>query len=66
MCFYGIIMLLTKEVYMGTDMLAWAFYLFMLAAIFDISLNLRRLIKNLERIWRKLAEINDALKKNSQ
>ena len=47
---------------MGTDMFALAFYLFMLAAVFDISLNLRRLIKNTDRVWRKLAEINVAIK----
>jgi len=47
---------------MGTDMVSWAFYLFMLAAIFDISVNLRRLIKSNDRVWRKLAEINDAIK----
>jgi len=47
---------------MGTDMFAWAFYLFMLAAVFDISLNLRRLIRSIDRVWRKLAEINDAIK----
>ena len=38
--------------------------LFLLGFVFDISFNLRRLMKNLDRIWRKLAEINDSLQKH--
>ena len=48
---------------MGNDMLTGIAYLFILAVIFDISFNLRRLLRSLDRIWRKLAEINDLLQK---
>jgi hypothetical protein len=47
------------------NMLIMAAYLFILAIIFDISLNLRRLLKSLDRLWRKLEEINDSLLKKT-
>ena len=37
--------------------------LFILVFIFDISFNIRRLIKSSDRLWRKLAEINETLNK---
>ena len=37
--------------------------LFIIAFIVDISINLRRVLANLEKIWRKLADINDTLQK---
>ncbi len=36
-------------------------FLFLVVFTFDISFNLRRLIKNMDRIWRKLEEINTSL-----
>lgn len=48
---------------MGSDMFMLTIYLFLLAIIFDISFNIRRLLKSLDRIWRKLVEINDSLQK---
>lgn len=38
-----------------------AILLFILLFTFDISFNLRRLLKNMDRIWRKMEEINTAL-----
>lgn len=35
--------------------------LFVLALIFDVSFNIRRLVGIAEKIWRKLSEINEAL-----
>ncbi len=35
--------------------------LFLMVFTFDISFNLRRLIKSTDRIWRKLEEINTYL-----
>lgn len=45
------------------NMFTMVIYLFILAIIFDISLNLRRLLKSLDRLWRKLAEISESLEK---
>jgi len=36
---------------------------FIAALSFDISFNIRRLNNNSDRIWRKLVEIEDALRK---
>ena len=36
---------------------------FLVVFTFDISFNLRRLLKEQERIWRKLDEINSSLQK---
>ena len=49
---------------MQTDFLATIAYIFIIVLLFDVSFNLRRLQGNLDRIWRKLAEMNDAIKKN--
>jgi hypothetical protein len=46
---------------MGVDTLNFVAYLFILAIVFDISFNLRRLVRGLDRLWRKMAEINDTL-----
>ena len=35
--------------------------LFLVVFTFDISFNLRRLVKNMDRIWRKMEEINTYL-----
>ena len=35
--------------------------LFLVVFTFDISFNLRRLIKSMDRIWRKMEEINTYL-----
>jgi len=48
---------------MENYMLTGIAYIFILAIIFDISFNLRRLRGSLDRIWRKLAEITDLLQK---
>lgn len=48
---------------MGVEMLNFLAFLFILAIIFDISFNLRRLVKAMDRLWRKLAEINDTLQR---
>ena len=39
--------------------------LFILVFTFDISFNLRRLIKSLDRVWRKMEEINTTLQNKS-
>ncbi|MFH1355102.1 MAG: hypothetical protein ABIH19_03030 [Candidatus Omnitrophota bacterium] len=46
---------------MQLDTLVTIILLFLLVFSFDISFNLRRLNKTLDRLWRKLAEINDTL-----
>ena len=48
---------------MGVETIHFVAYLFILAIIFDISFNLRRLVRGLDRLWRKLAEINDTLQR---
>ena len=48
---------------MGQETLSFVAYLFILAIIFDISFNLRRQVKAMDRLWRKLAEINDTLQR---
>jgi hypothetical protein len=48
---------------MGTGVMFMAAILFILVLTFDISFNLRRLLKEQERIWRKLDEINNSLRK---
>ncbi len=50
---------------MQFDVVTGISYIFILVILFDISFNLRRLVGSLDRIWRKLAEINDAVKKDS-
>jgi len=37
--------------------------LFILVFCFDVSFNIRRMIGNLDRIWRKLSEINERMGK---
>jgi len=37
--------------------------LFMVAFTFDISFNLRRLNNNMDRLWRRLIEIEDTVQK---
>jgi len=49
---------------MAPDMVMGAVLFFIVVLIFDISFNLRRIAKNLERLMRKLAEIADLLAKN--
>jgi len=39
--------------------------LFIVVFTFDISFNLRRLNKNLDRVWRKMEEINTTLQNKS-
>jgi flagellar biogenesis protein FliO len=46
---------------MVIPMFVAAVLLFLLLFIFDISFNLRRLLKNMDRIWRKMEEINTTL-----
>ncbi|MBU0709570.1 MAG: hypothetical protein KJ793_02540 [Candidatus Omnitrophica bacterium] len=46
---------------MQVDALVTIILLFLLVFSFDISFNLRRLNKSLDRLWRKLVEINDTL-----
>ena len=46
---------------MVIGMFVAAVLLFLLLFIFDISFNLRRLLKNMDRIWRKMEEINTTL-----
>ena len=48
---------------MGIETLNFLAYIFILAIVFDISFNLRRLVKGMDRLWRKLAEINDTLQR---
>lgn len=48
---------------MGVEPLNFFAYLFILAIVFDISFNLRRLVKAMDRLWRKLSEINDTLQR---
>lgn len=48
---------------MNVDALNFLAYLFILAIVFDVSFNLRRLVKGMDRLWRKLAEINDTLQR---
>jgi hypothetical protein len=36
-------------------------FLFLVVFTFDISFNLRRLVKSMDRIWRKMEEINTNL-----
>jgi len=48
---------------MQMDLFLWISYVFVLVVVVDISINLRRLINNLDRVWRKLAEINDSIRK---
>ncbi len=48
---------------MNADMLVFLAFLFILAMVFDISFNLRRVVKGLDRLWRKLAEISDTLQR---
>ena len=50
---------------MQIDLLVTITYIFILVLLFDISFNLRRLLGSMDRIWRKLAEINDAIKKTN-
>ena len=50
---------------MQTDLLSTIAYIFIIVLLFDVSFNMRRLQGNLDRVWRKLAEINDAIKKNN-
>lgn len=46
---------------MVISMFVAAILLFVLLFTFDISFNLRRLLKNMDRIWRKMEEINTTL-----
>ena len=46
---------------MGPNSAVMILFLFLLVFIFDISFNLRRLIKTMDRIWRKIEEINTYL-----
>ncbi len=46
---------------MVIGMFVAAVLLFLLLFVFDISFNLRRLLKNMDRIWRKMEEINTTL-----
>ncbi len=48
---------------MFSDIVVSMAFLFIIVFTFDASFNIRRLIKSLDRIWRKLAEINDGLQK---
>ncbi len=50
---------------MGPNAAVTLLLLFLLVFIFDISFNLRRLIKNIDRVWRKLEEINTCLQNKS-
>ncbi|MFH0826468.1 MAG: hypothetical protein V1923_01070 [Candidatus Omnitrophota bacterium] len=49
---------------MATEMVIAGALFFIVVLIFDVSFNLRRIAKNLERLLRKLAEIADLLQKN--
>ncbi len=49
---------MTMEVAIGVSLV------FIVVLIFDISFNLRRMAKNLERLLRKMGEIADLLAKN--
>jgi len=46
---------------MGPNSAVTILLLFLLVFIFDISFNLRRLIKTMDRVWRKMEEINTCL-----
>ncbi|MFH1413485.1 MAG: hypothetical protein ABIG56_01375 [Candidatus Omnitrophota bacterium] len=46
---------------MQVDAVVTVILLFLLVFSFDISFNMRRLNRTLDRLWRKLAEINDTL-----
>jgi hypothetical protein len=50
---------------MLTNAAATLILLFLLLFTFDISFNLRRLNKNLDRVWRKMEEINTTLQNKS-
>lgn len=38
-------------------------FIFIILFVVDISFNIRRVVLNLDKIWRKLVEINDSLRK---
>ena len=44
------------------DMITGIVLLFIMAFVFDLSFNLRRVNRDMERLLRKLAEITDLLK----
>jgi hypothetical protein len=48
---------------MIVDMIGGLVLFFIMAFVFDISFNLRRINRDLERLLRKLAEITDLLQK---
>ena len=48
---------------MITNAATMLIFLLLIVFTFDISFNLRRLIRSMDRIWRKIEEINTYLQK---